>query len=163
MTSWILLLKKTNAIASAQLSKGLRDSAATITKLLETNNNLCTECWWLRTHWNLHWCWNRVPSIRIITIRHATSLHTYTCPGARALSFSSRSDSCFPHTTLIYIQPPFALIRISACFQSHSTALSLLVVRRFLPCPYTFLRVLWHFGQHLTAGCCTAHTVSQCA
>ncbi len=43
MTSQILLLKKSNAITSAQLSKGLRDSATTITKLLEMNNNLCTE------------------------------------------------------------------------------------------------------------------------
>jgi hypothetical protein len=43
MTSQILLLKKTNAITSAQLSKGLRDSATTITKLLEMNNNLHTE------------------------------------------------------------------------------------------------------------------------
>jgi len=43
ITSQILLLKKANAMASARLSKGLRDSAATITKLLETNNNLRTE------------------------------------------------------------------------------------------------------------------------
>src|SRR6266545_399797 len=43
MTSQILLLKKTNAISSAQLSKGLRDSAATITKLLKMNEDLQTE------------------------------------------------------------------------------------------------------------------------
>jgi len=43
MTSQILLLKKANAMTSAQLSKGLRDSATTITKLLEMNNNLRTE------------------------------------------------------------------------------------------------------------------------
>ncbi len=43
MTSQILLLKKTDAISSAQLSKGLRDSAATITKLLKMNEDLQTE------------------------------------------------------------------------------------------------------------------------
>jgi len=43
MTSQILLLKKANSVTSAQLSKGLRDSATTITKLLEMNNNLRTE------------------------------------------------------------------------------------------------------------------------
>src|SRR6266508_4656639 len=43
MTSQILLLKKTNAISSAQLPKGLRDSAATITKLLKMNEDLQTE------------------------------------------------------------------------------------------------------------------------
>jgi hypothetical protein len=37
MASQILLLKKADAISSAQLSKGLRDSAATITKVLKMN------------------------------------------------------------------------------------------------------------------------------
>ena len=43
MASQILLLKKANAISSAQLSKGLRDSAVTITKLLQMNEELQTE------------------------------------------------------------------------------------------------------------------------
>ena len=40
MASQILLLKKADAISSAQLSKGLRDSADTITKLLKMNEDL---------------------------------------------------------------------------------------------------------------------------
>ena len=40
MTSQIALLKKADAISSAQLSKGLRDSATTITKLLKVNEDL---------------------------------------------------------------------------------------------------------------------------
>jgi len=43
MASQILLLKKANAISSAQFSKELRDSAATITKLLKMNEDLQTE------------------------------------------------------------------------------------------------------------------------
>ena len=43
MASQILLLKKADAISSAQLSKGLRDSATTITKLLKLNEDLQTE------------------------------------------------------------------------------------------------------------------------
>jgi hypothetical protein len=43
MASQILLLKKADAISSAQLSKGLRDSAATITKILKMNEHLQTE------------------------------------------------------------------------------------------------------------------------
>jgi len=43
MTSQILLLKKADAMSSAQLSKGLRDSAATITNLLKMNEDLRTE------------------------------------------------------------------------------------------------------------------------
>jgi len=43
MASQILLLKKADAISSAQLSKGLRDSATTITKLLKMNEDLRTE------------------------------------------------------------------------------------------------------------------------
>jgi len=46
------------------------------------------------------------------------SPHTSAHPDARALSFSRRSDLWFPRTTLIYIQPHFALIRISARFKS---------------------------------------------
>jgi hypothetical protein len=43
MSSQILLLKKADAISSAQLSKGLRDSTTTITKLLAVNEDLRTE------------------------------------------------------------------------------------------------------------------------
>jgi chromosome segregation ATPase len=43
MASQILLLRKADAISSAQLSKGWRDSAATITKLLKMNEDLWTE------------------------------------------------------------------------------------------------------------------------
>ena len=43
MASQILLLKKADAISSAQLSKGLRNSADTITKLLKMNEDLRTE------------------------------------------------------------------------------------------------------------------------
>jgi hypothetical protein len=43
MASQILLLKKADAKSSAQLSKGLRDSAATITRLLKMNEELWTE------------------------------------------------------------------------------------------------------------------------
>jgi hypothetical protein len=43
MASQILLLKKADAISSAQFSKGLRESAATITKLLKMNEGLQTE------------------------------------------------------------------------------------------------------------------------
>jgi len=43
MTSQILLLKKADAISLAQLSKGLRKSAATITKLMKMNEQLQTE------------------------------------------------------------------------------------------------------------------------
>jgi hypothetical protein len=43
MTSQITLLKKADAISSVQLSKGLRDSANTITKLLKINEGLQTE------------------------------------------------------------------------------------------------------------------------
>src|SRR5260221_2596985 len=40
ITSQILLLKKADAVLSAQFSKGLRESAATITKLLKMNEDL---------------------------------------------------------------------------------------------------------------------------
>ena len=43
MSSQILLLNKADAISSAQLSKGLRDSATTITKLLKMNEDLQTK------------------------------------------------------------------------------------------------------------------------
>ena len=43
MASQILLLKKADAISSAQFSKGLRESAATITQLLKMNEDLQTE------------------------------------------------------------------------------------------------------------------------
>ena len=43
MASQILLLKKADAISSAQLSKGLRNSAATITKLIKMNEHLQIE------------------------------------------------------------------------------------------------------------------------
>ena len=43
MVSQILFLKKADAISSAQLSKGLRNSADTVTKLLKMNEDLRTE------------------------------------------------------------------------------------------------------------------------
>jgi len=43
MASQILLLKKADAILSAQLSRGLRNSADTVTKLLKMNEDLRTE------------------------------------------------------------------------------------------------------------------------
>src|SRR5260370_15313836 len=43
IASQILLLKKADAISLVQLSKGLRDSAATITKLSKINEDLRTE------------------------------------------------------------------------------------------------------------------------
>ena len=52
ITSQILLLKKADAISSAQLSKGLRDSSATITKLLKTNENLQKELSHSLTTWS---------------------------------------------------------------------------------------------------------------
>ena len=52
MTSQILLLKKADAISSAQLSKGLRDSAATITKLMKMNEQLQTELSQSVTTWS---------------------------------------------------------------------------------------------------------------
>ena len=52
ITSQILLLKKADAISSAQLLKGLRDSAATITKLLKTNEDLQTELSQSVTTWS---------------------------------------------------------------------------------------------------------------
>ena len=51
MSSQILLLKKADAILSAQFSKGLRDSATTITKLLKTNEDLQTELSRSTTTW----------------------------------------------------------------------------------------------------------------
>ncbi len=52
MASQILLLKKADAISSAQLSKGLRDSAATITKLSRINEALRTELSQSVTTWS---------------------------------------------------------------------------------------------------------------
>jgi len=52
MESQILLLKKADAISSAQLSEGLRDSAATITKLLKVNEHLQTELSQSVTTWS---------------------------------------------------------------------------------------------------------------
>src|SRR6266540_2152002 len=52
MASQILLLKKADAISSAQLSKGLRDSADTITKLLKMNEDLRTELSQSVTTWS---------------------------------------------------------------------------------------------------------------
>jgi len=52
MASQILLLKKADAISSAQLSKGLRDSADTITNLLKMNENLRTELSQSDTTWS---------------------------------------------------------------------------------------------------------------
>ena len=52
MASQILLLKKVDAISSAQLSKGLRDSANTITKLLKLNEDLRTELSQSITTWS---------------------------------------------------------------------------------------------------------------
>ena len=52
MASQILLLKKADAISSAQLSKGLRDSADTITKLLKMNEDLQTELSQSITTWS---------------------------------------------------------------------------------------------------------------
>ena len=52
MASQILLLKKADAISSAQLSKGLRDSAAIITKLLKMNEHLQTELSKSATTWS---------------------------------------------------------------------------------------------------------------
>jgi hypothetical protein len=52
MASQILLLKKADAISSAQLSKGLRDSAATITQLLKRNEHLQTELSQSSTSWS---------------------------------------------------------------------------------------------------------------
>ena len=52
LASQILLLKKADAISSAQLSKGLRDSAATITKLSRINEALRTELSQSVTTWS---------------------------------------------------------------------------------------------------------------
>ncbi len=52
ITSQILLLKKADAMSSAQLSKGLRDSAAAITKLMKTNEDLQTELSQSTTTWS---------------------------------------------------------------------------------------------------------------
>ena len=52
MASQILLLKKADAISSARLSKGLRDSADTITNLLKMNENLRTELSQSDTTWS---------------------------------------------------------------------------------------------------------------
>ena len=52
IASQILLLKKADAISSAQLSKGLRDSAATITKFLKINEHLQTELSQSVTTWS---------------------------------------------------------------------------------------------------------------
>ena len=52
MASQILLLKKADAISSAQLSKGLRDSAATITKLMKMNEHLQIELSQSVTTWS---------------------------------------------------------------------------------------------------------------
>ena len=52
MASQILLLKKADAISSAQLLKGLRDSAASITKLLEMNEHLQTKLSQSVTTWS---------------------------------------------------------------------------------------------------------------
>src|SRR6266498_3852703 len=52
MASQILLLKKADAISSAQLSKGLKNSADTITKLLKMNEDLRTELSQSITTWS---------------------------------------------------------------------------------------------------------------
>src|SRR6266568_1244741 len=52
MASQLLLLKKADAISSAQFSKGLRESAATITKLLKMNEGLQTELSQTVTTWS---------------------------------------------------------------------------------------------------------------
>jgi len=52
MASQILLLRKADAISSAQLSKGLRDSADTITNLLKMNEDLRTELSQSDTTWS---------------------------------------------------------------------------------------------------------------
>src|SRR6266542_475455 len=52
MASQILLLKKADAISSAQFSKGLRDSAVTITSLLKVNEDLRTELSQSVTTWS---------------------------------------------------------------------------------------------------------------
>jgi len=52
MASQILLLKKADAISSAQFSKGLRESAAAITKLLKMNEGLQTELSQTVTTWS---------------------------------------------------------------------------------------------------------------
>ena len=52
MASQILLLKKADAISSAQLSKGLRDSTTTITKLSRINEALRTELSQSVTTWS---------------------------------------------------------------------------------------------------------------
>jgi len=52
MASQILLLKKADAMSSAQLSKGLRDSATTITKLSKINEVLRTELSQSITTWS---------------------------------------------------------------------------------------------------------------
>ena len=52
IASQILLLKKADAISLAQLSKGLRDSAATITKILKMNEHLQTELSQSVTTWS---------------------------------------------------------------------------------------------------------------
>ncbi len=54
MASQILLLKKANAISFAQFSKGLRESAATIMKLLKMNEGLQTELSQTVTTWSSH-------------------------------------------------------------------------------------------------------------
>ena len=54
ITFQIFLLKKADAISSAQFSKGLRDSAATITKLLKMNEDLQTELSQSTTIWSSH-------------------------------------------------------------------------------------------------------------
>src|SRR6266511_1046598 len=52
MASQILLLKKADAISSPRLSKGLRDSADTITNLLKMNEDLRTELSQSDTTWS---------------------------------------------------------------------------------------------------------------
>src|SRR6266540_3960625 len=52
MASQILLLKKADAVSSAQFSKGLRDSAVTITSLLKVNEDLRTELSQSVTTWS---------------------------------------------------------------------------------------------------------------
>src|SRR6266700_4144324 len=52
MASQILLLKKADAISSAQFSKGLRESAAAIMKLLKMNEGLQTELSQTVTTWS---------------------------------------------------------------------------------------------------------------
>src|SRR6266508_1461762 len=54
MASQILLLKKADAVSSAQFSKGLRESAATITQLLKMNEDLRTELSQTVTTWSSH-------------------------------------------------------------------------------------------------------------